>query len=130
MVNLRSDYETERKDIHFPFEDHDIIKDKALPVQVPEPGTANLLQLESEDDSEFLPSPASTPPRKPMKDIAIPEDRAAWEAYIAGEVDHPPEEVHYIEHDDAAEDDVTKKILGETACGLTCVGILPLFILL
>jgi hypothetical protein len=129
MVNLQWVYEKERKDIKFAFEDRDLTKDKALPVQVPEPGTANLLELESAD-SEFPSSPASTPPRKPMKDFAIPEDRATWEAYIAGEVDHPPEEVNYIEHDDAAEDDLTKKILGATACGLTCISILPLSVLL
>jgi hypothetical protein len=120
MVNLQWVYKQERKDIKFAFEDQNLTKDKALWV-LAEPGTANLLEPES---------PVSTPPRKPMKDIVIPEDRATWEAYIAGEVDHPPEEVHYIEHDNSAEEDLTSKILGGTACGLTCVGILPLFMLL
>jgi hypothetical protein len=63
--------------------------------------------------------------------LVIPEDRAAWEAYIAGEVNHPPgEEAPQVNLNKEVGDDWQKKVLGATACGLICMGIMPLFVLL
>jgi hypothetical protein len=116
-------YNTKREEITFAFENSEDRNGKESSPQLDPESTGF-----KTTDKIYSP----TTRKEPIKELVIPEDRATWEAYIAGEVDHPPgEEAPQLNlNKEVGDDDWLKKVLGATACGLTCMGIMPLFVLL